>query len=141
MTMQINIPNIGDDILEVTEILVQIGDNIIINQPLLIIEGDKSSIEIPTPYAGIVTAIHLRVGDKVHTGALILSINTDINSTPLSQVKNTLQHTIKTSKSSEKNQIDPSNMIQNNTINIPQYDYHTKKLLFIQINFLYMLLP
>lgn len=76
MAIDINLPNIGEDELEVTEILVKIGDTVNINQSLLIIEGDKSSIEIPSPYSGIVNSLHISVGDKVHTGSLILSLKT-----------------------------------------------------------------
>ncbi|AGC03439.1 Dihydrolipoyllysine-residue acetyltransferase component of pyruvate dehydrogenase complex [Candidatus Blochmanniella chromaiodes str. 640] len=75
MTIEINIPNIGEDELEVTEIMVKIGDNINANQPLIIIEGDKSSMEIPSSCSGIVTKIYVHVGDKVHTGSLILLLD------------------------------------------------------------------
>lgn len=75
MTMKIHIPNIGEDELEVTEVMVKIGDNINTNQPLIVIEGDKSSMEIPSSCAGIVTKIYVHVGDKVHTGSLILLLD------------------------------------------------------------------
>lgn len=76
---KINVPNIGEETLEVTEILVKIGDAININQPLIIIEGDKSSMEIPSTHTGIITKIHTNIGDKVHTNSLILSIDTNNN--------------------------------------------------------------
>ncbi|URJ32158.1 dihydrolipoyllysine-residue acetyltransferase [Blochmannia endosymbiont of Camponotus sp.] len=76
MAIKINIPNIGEDELEVTEVMVKIGDNINANQPLIIIEGDKSSMEIPSSCSGIVTKIYVHVGDKVHTGSLILLLDT-----------------------------------------------------------------
>ncbi|WP_159714704.1 dihydrolipoyllysine-residue acetyltransferase [Blochmannia endosymbiont of Camponotus nipponensis] len=76
MTIEINVPNIGEDELEVTEIMVKIGDNININQSLIIIEGDKSSMEIPAPCSGIVTQMNIHIGDKVHTGSLILLLDT-----------------------------------------------------------------
>lgn len=76
MTIEINIPNIGEDELEVTEVMVKIGDNINTNQSLIVIEGDKASMEIPAPCAGIITKICVNVGDKVHTGSLVLLLNT-----------------------------------------------------------------
>lgn len=95
MTIEINVPNIGEDELEVTEIIVKIGDEIDTNQPLIVIEGDKTSMEIPAPYSGIVTQICVHIGDKIHTGSLILLLNTnnDID-TPISNIqqKNILQH-------------------------------------------------
>lgn len=74
---KINVPNIGKDPLEVTEILVKVGDNININQPLIIIEGDKTSVEIPSIYNGVVTKIYINIGDKVSTGTLVLLIDTN----------------------------------------------------------------
>lgn len=77
MTIEINVPNIGEDTLEVTEIMVKIGDNIKTEQPLIVIEGDKTSMEVPAPCSGVVTKICIHVGDKIHTGSLILLINTN----------------------------------------------------------------
>ncbi|WP_331828396.1 dihydrolipoyllysine-residue acetyltransferase [Candidatus Blochmannia sp. SNP] len=92
--IEVNVPNIGDDELEVTEVMVKIGDKININQSLVMIEGDKSSMEIPALYSGIVTAIHVHVGDKVHTGSLILLLDT--------------QNGTNTSSFSDQNNISPS---------------------------------
>ncbi|URJ30209.1 dihydrolipoyllysine-residue acetyltransferase [Blochmannia endosymbiont of Camponotus sp.] len=88
--VEVSVPNIGDDKLEVTEVMVKIGDKININQPLIIIEGDKSSMEIPAPCSGIVTIIHTHVGDKVHTGSLILLLDTqnDTNVSSFNDQKN-----------------------------------------------------
>ncbi|URJ25234.1 2-oxo acid dehydrogenase subunit E2 [Candidatus Blochmannia ocreatus (nom. nud.)] len=86
MTIKINTPNIGADELEVTEIMVKIGDKVSINQPLIVIEGDKSSIEIPAPCSGTVTEIHIQVGTKVHTGSLILSLNNIEKNTKISNI-------------------------------------------------------
>ncbi|URJ28027.1 dihydrolipoyllysine-residue acetyltransferase [Candidatus Blochmannia vicinus (nom. nud.)] len=98
--IEVNVPNIGDDELEVTEIMVKIGDKININQPLIIIEGDKSSMEIPAPCSGIVTIIHIHVGDKVHTGSLILLLDIQ-NSTNASSFND--QKNIVSSRFSETN--------------------------------------
>ncbi|URJ32845.1 dihydrolipoyllysine-residue acetyltransferase [Candidatus Blochmannia vicinus] len=98
--IEVNVPNIGDDELEVTEVMVKIGDKISINQPLIIIEGDKSSMEIPAPCSGIVTIIHVHVGDKVHTGSLILLLDIQ-NSTNASSFND--QKNIVSSRFSETN--------------------------------------
>lgn len=76
MTIEIKTPNIGEDELEVTEVMVKIGDYISINQSLIVIEGDKTSMEVPSPCSGIITHIYIKVGDKIHTGSLILLLNT-----------------------------------------------------------------
>lgn len=80
MTIQeIKIPNIGDETLEVTEIIVNIGDQIKRDQSILTIEGDKTSIEIPSPYDGVVKDIKVKIGDKVKTDYIIMLISCDKN--------------------------------------------------------------
>ena len=68
----ITIPNIGtDDAVEIIEILVKKGDNLDKEQPLLVLESDKASMEIPSPHTGRITAIKVSVGDKVKEGDAI----------------------------------------------------------------------
>ncbi|VFP80444.1 2-oxo acid dehydrogenase subunit E2 [Candidatus Erwinia haradaeae] len=72
MTIAISVPDIGADLVEVTEILVKIGDVIEYEQPLLVIEGEKASMEIPSPQSGVVKEIQVNLGDKIHTGEIIM---------------------------------------------------------------------
>ncbi|MBW8186384.1 pyruvate dehydrogenase complex dihydrolipoyllysine-residue acetyltransferase [Shewanella nanhaiensis] len=69
---EVNVPDIGDDEVEVTEILVNIGDSISEEQSLLSVEGDKASMEVPAPFAGVLKEIKVAVGDKVSTGSLVM---------------------------------------------------------------------
>ena len=70
---EIKVPNIGDfENVEVIEVLVSEGQSISKNDPLITIESDKSSVEIPTSYEGSVKSINIKVGDKVSEGDLIL---------------------------------------------------------------------
>ena len=70
---EIKVPNIGDfKDVEVIEVLVSEGQSISKNDPLITIESDKSSVEIPSSYEGIVKSINIKVGDKVSEGDLIL---------------------------------------------------------------------
>ena len=70
---EIKVPNIGDfENVEVIEVLVSEGQSISKNDPLITIESDKSSIEIPASYEGLVKSINIKVGDKVSEGDLIL---------------------------------------------------------------------
>ncbi|MGP1932043.1 MAG: biotin/lipoyl-containing protein, partial [Arsenophonus sp. ET-DL12-MAG3] len=57
MPIEINVPDIGTNELEVTEIMVKVGDKIDIEESLITIEGEKTSIEVPSPEAGIVKEI------------------------------------------------------------------------------------
>eukprot|EP01084_Bolivina_argentea_P244339 409339_1 len=68
----VNVPDIGSDEVELTEILVKVGDKVEAEQSLITVEGDKASMEVPSPQAGIVKEIKVSVGDKTQTGALIM---------------------------------------------------------------------
>ncbi|EOI5728021.1 pyruvate dehydrogenase complex dihydrolipoyllysine-residue acetyltransferase [Cronobacter malonaticus] len=72
MAIEINVPDIGADEVEVTEILVKVGDKVEAEQSLITVEGDKASMEVPSPQAGVVKEINVSVGDKVETGKLIM---------------------------------------------------------------------
>ena len=72
MAIEINVPDIGSDEVEVTEILVKVGDSVEAEQSLISVEGDKASMEVPSPQAGVVKEIKIAVGDKVNTGSLIM---------------------------------------------------------------------
>ncbi|WP_019677756.1 pyruvate dehydrogenase complex dihydrolipoyllysine-residue acetyltransferase [Arsukibacterium perlucidum] len=68
----VEVPDIGGDPVEVTEILVKVGDSVTADQSLLSVEGDKASMEVPAPFDGKVKEIKVSVGDKVSTGSLIM---------------------------------------------------------------------
>ena len=75
MKKDILVPNIGDfENVEVIEIIAAEGKKLKKNDPIITIESDKSSVEIPTPYVGIVEKIYIKVGDKVSEGTKILSV-------------------------------------------------------------------
>ncbi|TMP64753.1 biotin/lipoyl-containing protein, partial [Pseudoalteromonas sp. S1649] len=72
MSIEINVPDIGGDEVEVTEILVSVGDKVEVDQSLLTVEGDKASMEVPAAQAGTVKEIKVAEGDTVTTGSLIM---------------------------------------------------------------------
>ena len=81
---EIKVPNIGDfKDVEVIEVLVKEGDEIKKNDPLITIESDKSSVEIPSTIDGKIIKLNCKIGDKVSEGDCILSIenNTKSNDT------------------------------------------------------------
>ena len=74
MSEKVLVPDIGEfENVEVIEILVKSGDQIKKNDPLITIESDKSSVEIPSTVDGKIESIGLKVGDKVSKGDLILN--------------------------------------------------------------------
>ncbi len=69
---EVNVPDIGGDEVNVTEIMVKVGDTVAVDQSIINVEGDKASMEVPAPIAGVVKEILVKVGDKVSTGSLIM---------------------------------------------------------------------
>ena len=72
---EIKIPDIGDfKDVDVIEVLVQPGDAVNIEQPLITLESDKASMDIPAPMSGTVKEVLIKVGDKVSEGSPILTL-------------------------------------------------------------------
>lgn len=74
--VEVNVPDIGSDEVNVTEIMVKVGDRVEVDQSIINVEGDKASMEVPAPIAGVVKEILINVGDKVSTGKLIMKFET-----------------------------------------------------------------
>ena len=76
MNKKLTVPDIGEfKNVEVIEILVKPGDLIKENQPIVTIESDKSSVEIPSTISGKVESVEVKVGDKVSEGDLLLNLS------------------------------------------------------------------
>ena len=75
--MEVKVPDIGDfDAVPVIEILVAVGDEVGVEDPLVVLESDKATMEVPSPAAGKVTDITVAVGDKVGEGTPLLTLET-----------------------------------------------------------------
>jgi len=76
--MTVKVPDIGDfKDVSVIEVLVKPGDAVTAEQSLITVESDKATMEIPSPAAGKVKSLHLKVGDKVSEGAPILELDAE----------------------------------------------------------------
>jgi pyruvate dehydrogenase E2 component (dihydrolipoamide acetyltransferase) len=72
---QIPVPDIGEfEDVDVIEVLVAPGDRVVAEQSLITLESEKATMEIPSPCAGVVKALHVAVGDKVSAGSPILTL-------------------------------------------------------------------
>lgn len=70
------VPDIGNfDSVDVIEILVKAGDEIAKEDSLMTVESDKASMDIPSPFAGVVKEVRMKVGDKAAQGGLILTMD------------------------------------------------------------------
>jgi dihydrolipoamide dehydrogenase len=80
--IEVKVPDIGDFAdVPVIEILVKAGDQIKAEDPLLMLESDKATMEVPAPLAGTVVELKVSVGDTVSEGSLLLTLTTDVTDT------------------------------------------------------------
>jgi len=76
MSNEISVPDIGDfESVEIIEILVKLGDVIKKNDPIVTLESDKSSVEVPSPLDGKISALKVKIGDKVSKGSVLALID------------------------------------------------------------------
>jgi pyruvate dehydrogenase E2 component (dihydrolipoamide acetyltransferase) len=84
-TIDITIPDIGDFTdVPIIEILVKVGDTVEAEQPIVTLESDKASMDVPSPAAGKITEIVVKVGDKVSMGSLIAKLDAGGPAAPIS---------------------------------------------------------
>jgi len=80
MSLELLVPDIGDfENVEIIEILVKKGDKISKNDSVVTLESDKSSVEVPSNFEGIIENIKVKIGDKVSKGDLILTLSPSEN--------------------------------------------------------------
>ncbi len=76
-TIDIQVPDIGDfSDVPVIEIFVEIGDTVQAEDPLISLESDKATMDVPAPQGGVVRSIGVKLGDKVSQGSLVLTLAT-----------------------------------------------------------------
>ena len=76
MSQKILVPDVGEaDNVEVVEVLVSVGDTVEKDESLVVLESDKASMEIPSPFAGVVSSIAVKSGGTVDEGDLILELD------------------------------------------------------------------
>ena len=74
-TTQVEVPDIGDfDDVPVIEILVSVGDEVAVEDPLVTLESDKATMDVPAPFAGVVKEISVSIGDRVAQGSPLMRI-------------------------------------------------------------------
>ncbi len=75
--MDVKVPDIGDfSDVPVVSVLVAVGDTVAAEDPLIELESDKATLEVPSPAAGTITAIAIKEGDTVSEGSMILTLAT-----------------------------------------------------------------
>lgn len=78
MTIEVKVPDIGDFAeVEIIEVLVKVGDRVSVEQSVITVESDKASMEIPSPAAGVIKELKVKLGDKVAEGTLMMMLETE----------------------------------------------------------------
>ena len=94
MSTEISVPDIGDfESVEIIEILVKPGDVVKKNDPIVTLESDKSSVEVPSPFAGKISSLEVKVGDKVSKGSVLAVIENEEIKTTEVLIKQTKEKT------------------------------------------------
>ena len=81
--IDVQVPDIGVEKATVGEILVSVGDQIDVDQSILVVESDKATVEVPSTISGIVESISIQVGDSVKEGVVILTVKTAASVAPV----------------------------------------------------------
>ena len=110
MSEKLLVPDIGEfEKVEVIELLVKVGDQINLNDPVVTIESDKSSVEIPSTVSGKVESGNVKVGDKVSKGDILLSIESSKENLSEKPIPKDTETIIKQAESVLKNEKKRSN--------------------------------
>jgi len=81
--VEVKVPDIGDfKNIPIIEILVKPGDNVQPEDPLIALESDKATMEVPSPAAGVIKELKVKVGDKVSRGTLVLTLDAEASAEP-----------------------------------------------------------
>ncbi|GBL34401.1 dihydrolipoyllysine-residue acetyltransferase component of pyruvate dehydrogenase complex [Candidatus Pelagibacterales bacterium] len=137
MNLEIKVPDIGDfKNVEIIEVLVKEGDQIKKNDPILTLESDKSSVEVPSPFDGKIASLKVKVGDKVSQGSLIATLSNGASSN-ISQEKSILPETEKIIQEAEKvlkKMNLKKKLLKRNQSKILKQKLNLKNLLIIRVN-------
>ena len=93
MTIEYKLPDLGEDIetVDVIGVFVSAGDTVVEDQALLEIETDKAAIEIPAPSAGTIKEVHIKEGDTIKVGQILVTIDNGKGKAKDSQVKEVIK--------------------------------------------------
>ena len=122
MSEKLLVPDLGDfENVEVIELLVKEGQEIVKDDPVITIESDKSSVEIPSILSGKIDSIKVKVGDKVSKGDLILSVlSSDNKTSPSKAIPKDTENLIQEAEKSLEKKQEQSSQKNNNERKKPE---------------------
>ena len=115
MATEVTLPELGENITsgDVIKVLVNVGDSIEAEQPIIEVETDKAAIEVPSPASGQVTAIHIKEGESANVGQKLISLDAKEATTTNNGASNGQATATKTeTKSSEEKKVVPDQAVQ-----------------------------
>ncbi|MCW2605575.1 MAG: bkdH, partial [Frankiales bacterium] len=82
---EFKLPDLGEGLTEgeILQWMVQVGDEVTLNQPIVEVETAKAAVEVPSPFAGVVTQLFHEAGTTVDVGSPIIEFDTDPSAGPL----------------------------------------------------------
>ena len=83
--VEIAVPDLGVDKAAVAEILVAVGDKVEKDQSIIVVESDKATVEVPSTTTGVITAIHIELGQNVSEGVALVTIEAEGQVTPVTE--------------------------------------------------------
>ncbi|SEL54735.1 MULTISPECIES: 2-oxo acid dehydrogenase subunit E2 [unclassified Acinetobacter] len=83
--IEIAVPDLGVDKAAVAEILVAVGDKVEKDQSIIVVESDKATVEVPSTTTGVITAIHIELGQNVSEGVALVTIEAEGQATPVTE--------------------------------------------------------
>ena len=122
MIKDLELPDLGEGIdgAEISEIPVSVGDDIIKDQTILILESDKASMEIPSDFTGTLKEILVSTGDEVSTGQLLMKIDLSDESTDQEKKEDETDKTVGSSES--KSEVEDSDLLDTPQTHAPKLD-------------------
>jgi len=118
---EVLVPDIGEfEGVEVIEVLVKSGDFVSLEDPLITMESDKASMDIPSPFKGVIKDVVIKAGDKVSQNDLILTLSLEESKIESEKISKKLTIPPKQNKKTEKDvtSVDSNNIISTKTKNI-----------------------
>ncbi len=84
MTKDILLPDLGEgiDLVDVSEVLIKVGDKVAVDDPVIVLESDKATMEIPTTESGIISKIYVKDGDQIKAGQPIVAVDVKASEAP-----------------------------------------------------------
>jgi len=119
MPQNISVPDIGDfDSVEIIEVLVKVGDQINKDDPIVTLESDKSSVEVPSPAAGKIIELSVKIGDKVSKGSLLAKLENESSNLENEKQVNENSSVVKNKTIEKSNSVNINATNNNNKKNI-----------------------